>query len=228
MVLTHLARSFDGELFVPTDGDGKAPRLLQLPYLRILVQGRLGVTIFSFVTGFVCALKPLKLGRQGNREGALASMGKSALRRVPRLVLPAAVATLILCVYAQLGAFDVAHRCDSWWIHSTSPERQPGMIAAARNAVYNIVTTWTTSKNVYDGGQWTLLPLLRGSMMVYVYVAATLLVQPKWRMALSVLMWAYEWVGSDCKCCRAPFSVPALSRRRRPPAALPWCMEQHD
>lgn len=198
-MLTHIARAFDGELFVPTDGDGKPPRLLQLPYLRILVQGRIGVTIFSFVTGFVCALKPLKLTRQGNREAALSSMGRSALRRVPRLVLPAAIATFVICIYAQLGAFEIAHRCDSWWIHSTSPERRPGILSAAANAVYSIVTTWTRSANEYDGSQWTLLPLLRGSMMVYAYVAATVVVQPKWRMTLSVLMWAYMYVASDCK-----------------------------
>jgi hypothetical protein len=55
-VLTHIARAFDGDLFLSTSVEGASPRLLQWPYLRILAQGRIGVTIFAFVTGFVCAL----------------------------------------------------------------------------------------------------------------------------------------------------------------------------
>ena len=122
MVLTHIARAFDGELFMSTSKEDLPPRVLQWPFLRILVQGRIGVTIFAFVTGYVCALKPIRLCLQGNQEAAFTSIGKSALRRVPRLVLPAALATTIIWFLTQFGVFLVAKRCDSWWAGATSPE----------------------------------------------------------------------------------------------------------
>jgi hypothetical protein len=198
-VLTHIARAFDGELFLPTSNEDLPPRLLQWPFLRILVQGRIGVTIFAFVTGYVCALKPIRLCLQGNQEAAFASIGKSALRRVPRLVLPAALATTIIWFLTQFGVFLVAKRCDSWWAGATSPNATPYLGESIKSLISNIVTTWTRGENAYDGNQWTLLPLLKGSIWVYVYMVATAFVQQKYRMLASLGMWMYFFVGSDCE-----------------------------
>jgi hypothetical protein len=199
VVLTHIARAFDGELFLPTSKEDAPPRLLQQPYLRILVQGRIGVTIFAFVTGYVCALKPIRLCLQGNQEAALASVGRSALRRVPRLVLPAALATTGVWLLAQLGVFGVAKRCDSWWAGATSPDATPHLGEAVKSLIDNVVSTWTQGKNEYDGNQWTLLPLLKGSMWVYVFMVATAFTQQKYRMLASFGMWLYFFIGSDCQ-----------------------------
>jgi peptidoglycan/LPS O-acetylase OafA/YrhL len=81
--------------------------VLQLPFLRVLIQGRLGVSIFALVTGYVCALKPLKLYRQDKHEAAFVSISKSALRRFPRLFLPSAAATILSFVLCELGLFSV-------------------------------------------------------------------------------------------------------------------------
>ncbi|RKU43111.1 hypothetical protein DL546_004771 [Coniochaeta pulveracea] len=197
VVLTHIARAFDGDLFIPTSQENAAPRLLQLPFLRILVQGRIGVTIFAMVTGYVCALKPIRLCKQGNQEAAFASIGKSALRRVPRLVLPAAIATTIIWFLTQFGVFLVAKRCDSWWAGATSPDATPYLGRAIMSLVNNIVSTWTRGKNDYDGNQWTLLPLLKGSIWVYVFMVGTGHVQQKYRMLASFGMWLYFFIGSD-------------------------------
>ncbi|KUI56385.1 hypothetical protein VP1G_03666 [Cytospora mali] len=173
VVTTHLARAWDGELFGSTSSEDAPPRLLQLPYLRILIQGRIGVTIFAFVTGYVCALKPIKLCRQGNQEAALASISKSALRRIPRLVLPAAAATAVSWVMAEMGLYAVAKHQDSWWIDVQSSRRIPYLGEAFGNLVYNVVTTWTRSTNEYDNNQWTLLPLLKGSIwLCLIFLAA--------------------------------------------------------
>ncbi|ENH72315.1 hypothetical protein FOC1_g10004556 [Fusarium oxysporum f. sp. cubense race 1] len=66
--IAHVTRAFDLDLYSPVSGEGLRPRLLQLPFLRIMIQGRLGVIIFIYVTGYVCALKPLTLFRRGNYE----------------------------------------------------------------------------------------------------------------------------------------------------------------
>lgn len=197
VVLTHLARAWDGELFSSTSSEDAPPRLLQLPYLRILIQGRIGVTIFAFVTGYVCALKPIKLCRQGNQEAALASISKSALRRVPRLVLPAAAATAASWALAEMGLYAVAKHQDSWWIDVQSSRRIAYLGEAVGNLVYNIVTTWTRSVNEYDNNQWTLLPLLRGSIWVYAFMVGTAYVKPRYRMMASFGLWVYFYCASD-------------------------------
>ncbi|KUI71838.1 hypothetical protein VM1G_08093 [Cytospora mali] len=197
VVLTHLARAWDGELFGSTSSEDAPPRLLQLPYLRILIQGRIGVTIFAFVTGYVCALKPIKLCRQGNQEAALASISKSALRRIPRLVLPAAAATAVSWVMAEMGLYAVAKHQDSWWIDVQSSRRIAYLGEAFRNLVYNIVTTWTRSTNEYDNNQWTLLPLLKGSIWVYAFMVATAYIKPRFRMLASFGLWVYFYCASD-------------------------------
>ncbi|KAL4954607.1 ankyrin repeat-containing domain protein [Aspergillus filifer] len=112
LVLTHLARAWDVDLFSPRDTEDAAPRFLQLPVFRISWQGRLGVTIFAFLTGYVCALKPVKLSRNGNMLGAFTAVGKSAFRRPPRLILPATLALIISWAMAQCGAFIAASRSD--------------------------------------------------------------------------------------------------------------------
>lgn len=199
MVLTHLARAWDGELFGATSAEDAPPRLMQLPYLRILIQGRIGVTIFAFVTGYVCALKPIKLCRQGNQEAAFASVSKSALRRIPRLVLPAAAATAVSWLMAEMGLYAVAKHQDSWWIDVQSPRRIAYLGEALGNLIYCIVTTWTRSTNDYDNSQWTLLPLLKGSMWVYSFMVATAYVKPRYRSMASFGLWVYFYCASDCK-----------------------------
>lgn len=198
MVLTHLCRAWDNDLFSSTDSEGATPRLLQLPYMRILIQGRIGVTIFAFVTGYVCALKPIKLYRAGNQEAALISISKSSLRRIPRLFLPAAAATVFSFVMCELGLFTIAKNQDSWWV-AMSPDPTPWVMTALGRLVYNVVTTWTRSENHYDQNQWTLHPLVRGSIWVYAYIVATAFVKPRWRMAGSVAFWGYFWICGDCE-----------------------------
>jgi hypothetical protein len=173
--------------------------MLQWPVARFFLQGRTGITIFSFVTGYVCALRPIRQIRKGDREGALESITWSAMRRIPRLVIPATVATVIAWFLAQLGLFEVAKRTDSMWIGANTVGRSSDMVDALASLPYNLATTWLRRKNIYSDDQSTLLPLLRGGMFVYVFMMATTYVQNGYRVLLSLLMWFYFWMANDCK-----------------------------
>ncbi|CAK7211352.1 hypothetical protein SCUCBS95973_001083 [Sporothrix curviconia] len=197
VVLTHLSRSFDLLLFDSTDNEQAKPRLVQQPFIRVLFQGRLGVAVFAMVTGYVCALKPLRLFRQGQQEVAFKSMGKSALRRSPRLILPASFATVLVWLACELGAYHTAAHCDSWWIRETGPKPIPNFWRAVRSLINNIIGTFTHGGNQYDANQWTMLPLLLGSFWVYVFLLATAYVRPRYRMVLSMCMWLYFILGND-------------------------------
>ncbi len=194
-MLTHITRAFDDSLFSPASGDGVPPRLLQWPFIRFFIQGRIGVSIFSMVTGYVCALKPIKLYRQGNQEAAFAAISKSAIRRVPRLILPTTLATLGIWFLTQFGAFTVANRTDSWWIDYTSPSAVPYLGNAIKSLLYNPHHHLDKGANIYDGNQWTMWPLLRGSMHVYAFMFATAYVQPRYRMMASLGWWVYYYVA---------------------------------
>ncbi|KIH86850.1 Acyltransferase family protein [Sporothrix brasiliensis 5110] len=197
VVLTHLSRSFDLLLFDITDNDNAAPRVVQYPFIRVLFQGRIGVAVFAMVTGYVCALKPIRLSHQGQQAAAFKSMGKSALRRVPRLILPAAFATFLTWLACELGAYHTAAHCDSWWIRATGPTPIPDFWRALRSLLNSVIATWTHGGNEYDANQWTLLPLLLGSFWVYVFMLATAHVRPRYRMMMAMAMWLYFILAND-------------------------------
>ncbi|PYH42732.1 acyltransferase family protein [Aspergillus saccharolyticus JOP 1030-1] len=191
VVLTHLARAWDYDLFAPRDKEGVPPRVLQWPILRIPWQGRLGVTIFAFLTGYVCALKPLKLSRAGNHLSAFSTVAKSAFRRPPRLILPATIALFISWVMAQFGAFVVANRSDCWWCRYAAPDLEDSFFKEVIRLGANFLSTWTTGYMAYDDHQWALLPLLKASMLVYVLLCATMYVQFRYRIAIYIGMMLY-------------------------------------
>jgi hypothetical protein len=199
VVITHLVRAFDPELFFPTSSKEAQPRILQWPFIRVFLQGRLGVSIFSFVTGYVCALKPIRQARNGNTEAALVGVAKSAFRRIPRIVLPTTIATVMIWFLCQFGIFQVAKHTDSAWLTYTAPEMTPYFGDAVRSLFFNVIETWVYGRNIYEQNDWNLQPLMKGAMLVYVSIFATIYMQPKYRMMTSLAQWVYYYIGSDCK-----------------------------
>ncbi|KAJ5794999.1 hypothetical protein N7457_001598 [Penicillium paradoxum] len=191
VVLTHLARAWDYDLFSPRDNENASPRILQWPILRIPWQGRLGVTIFAFLTGYVCALKPLKLSRAGDTMGAFTTIAKSAFRRPPRLIFPATIALIISWTVAQFGGFIVANRSDCWWCRYAAPDLEDSFWKELIRLPMNFLSTWTTGYMAYDDHQWALLPLLLSSMLVYILLSATMFVKFRFRVAIYIGMLLY-------------------------------------
>jgi hypothetical protein len=198
VVFTHLARAWDEDLFKPTSAPDAPPRLLQYPILRILVQGRIGVSIFSLVTGYVCALKPIRQFAAGDHHAALSGIAKSAFRRTPRLLLPTSIVTVGIWFICQFGVFEVANHVEGWWLNYTAPNVTPYIGAAVKELILNMITTWTRSWNGYDNNQWTLLPLLKGAFLVYTMLVATAYVKPRYRMMVEMGLFVYYYICNDC------------------------------
>lgn len=197
MVFTHIARAFDVDLFKPVSAEGLQARIWQYPFVRVLIQGRIGVSVFSLVTGYVCALKPLRQIRSGNQDAAFVSISRSAFRRVPRLILPTTLATVIIWLFCQFGVFEVANYVDSQWLNHSSPNITPYVGPAFRDLIYNIVTTWTRELNMYDINQWTLFPLLKGSMLVYITIIAIAYCKASYRMIIELALFTYFYISKD-------------------------------
>ncbi|KAG9234244.1 acyltransferase 3 [Amylocarpus encephaloides] len=223
VVLTHIARSFDEALFLPASAEGAKPRVAQWPFIRILFQGRVGVHIFALVTGYVCALKPIRQCRAGQQEAMFSGISKSAFRRVPRLVLPTTIATTLIWFVTQFGVFEVGTRVEGWWLNFTSPKMTPFIGKAVKTLLINGITTWTKSWNIYDNNQWTLLPLLKGSMLVYMMLIATAYVKPRYRMMASFGMFIYYYISNDPVFGMQFFFGMFLSDLSQSPSHTAWC-----
>ncbi|KAK7541960.1 acyltransferase 3 [Phyllosticta citribraziliensis] len=196
VIITHLCRAWYFEAFLAADVEGAPPRLLQMPFFRVLPQGRIGVTIFGFLTGFVCALKPLRLARGGQYDEALSAIAKSAFRRLPRLILPSTIAMAIAWFLAQIGAFNVAHRTDQVWIREASPRAAESLWGAVYDLWEAFRSVWTNGFMPYDDHQWAMLPLLKESMLAYVGLSATIFLKYKYRLIAYVLMFCYFFQDS--------------------------------
>ncbi|KAF2112185.1 acyltransferase family-domain-containing protein [Lophiotrema nucula] len=195
VVVTHLCRAWDYELWFPRAGDeNAAPRLLQLPFLRVPWQGRIGVTMFAFLTGFVCAIKPLRQVKSGNLNGALATLGKSAFRRPPRFILPSTFALVLAWFIAQLHGFKVSLRTDSQWLRASSPEIGDIWTEIPR-LFHNFQTVWINGRQEYDDHQWALLPLLQGAFTIYVTLFATVFMKNRCRIFTVFVLFSWYWLS---------------------------------
>lgn len=197
VVVTHLCRAWDYSLWSPRDNENAAPQLLQLPFIRLPFQGRIGVTMFAFLTGYVCAIKPLRQAKSGNIPAALETLGKSAFRRPPRLIMPATIALVIAWFFAQLGAFEIAHLSDSHWFRRSVPTNIGSLDTEIPRLIRNFQTSWSGANNEYDDHQWALLPLLQGAFLIYILLFATVFMKFRMRLFTCVVLFFWYWMRTS-------------------------------
>ena len=159
--------------------------------------GRASVAAFALLAGFVNSLKPIKQARAGNADAVLSGVAKSAFRRTGRFMIPAVVATTISWLACQFGAYKIAKAADSQWIRDTSPSPSASFAAAFYDLFSSLGTTWIDGFNAYDKIQWTLTYLLKGSMMTYLTLFATVYVKPRWRMFILCGLFYFKWKSGD-------------------------------
>ncbi len=162
--------------------------------------------IFAFLTGFVCAYKPLKLAyQQNNVPASLHSVARSAFRRPPRLMLPAMIATFLSFIMSCLGGYTASNRCDSFWVRFDAPEDLP-FRKNVRRLFRAWLTTWTNTDNPFDRHQWAMKPLLAGAFQVYIVLAATIGMRFKYRILVHVLLITYWLLNVGALTGRLPFN----------------------
>jgi len=94
---------------------------------------------------------------------------------------------------------------------------------AIKSLFYYLITTWTKSWNIYDNNQWTLLPLLKGSMMVYMMLIATAYCKPRYRMLVELGLFVYYYISNDSAFGMQFFFGAFLSDLSQHPAHIAWC-----
>lgn len=154
--------------------------------------------------GFVNALKPLRLARQGATSDALASLSTGVLRRKGRLVFPATLITVLAWLACQFGVFQLGRRVDAYWLRATSPKPSTSLFTAITDLVHQIVGTWVQGENAYDQPQWALIHLLRGSLYVFMTLLALVNTTPLFRVCATGGLYLYSWANLDGKADMFP------------------------
>ena len=202
VVTAHLTRSLAPHLLAPAMSEKLPPMLFQLPFFRNLVMGRSSVAAFALLSGYVLSLKPIKQSRAGAIDAAFSGIAKSAFRRTGRFMIPAIISTTLSWLACQFGAYKVAKMASSNWIRDSSPSPSGSFAAAIYDLFYNLGRTWLDGANNYDKIQWTLTYLLKGSLMTYLTLFATMYVKPRWRMVILAGLYYFKWKGGDGKHLR--------------------------
>ena len=134
IVTGHCIRAFLPHYLSPADTYGAQPHLFQRPFFRLVASGPFWVAIFCLLSGYVCAIKALRLSNEGKADEARRVIASTAFRRYLRIGIshsrtlliigiPATLETGMTCVLAQLGVWSIFKDVEYWgdWISFTAP-----------------------------------------------------------------------------------------------------------
>ncbi|SLM39734.1 Acyltransferase 3 [Lasallia pustulata] len=194
VVSSHMVIAFCRHLMLPSGSENGPPQLFQRPFFRLISQGSAWVAIFFILSGYVNALKPVKLARAGNVDTALSNLAVSSFRRSFRLFLPGVAATVLSWFLCQLGAYETARRSDAYWLYATSPGPSDSWGTAVEDLVAAIRMTWKfRGENPYDQPQWCMFWLLLASMIVFMTLVATVNLTPTYRVLIISVLYFLSW-----------------------------------
>jgi peptidoglycan/LPS O-acetylase OafA/YrhL len=197
VVIGHLCTSFCPQLHSPAGSPSEPSTFFQLPLLRLVVSGRTAVALFFIITGYVNSIGPLAKASMGDYESMSSGIAKSALTRTGKLVLPVALATTISWLLANMGAYQMAGQVDSLWIRQGYHPPAASWRDACLSLLKAQIGTWTEVWNEnYDGTQWTLILFLEGSMMVYLTILSTAMIDSRTRKVIIAMIYLYGWLSA--------------------------------
>jgi hypothetical protein len=151
------------------------------------------------VSGWVNAIKPLKLMNAGQHEAAVLALSSSFFRRVLRLVIPVTIATVASWIMAQIGAYNLGAMSPSGWMNRTSPRPSNTVGAAVMGLLHAFYTTWSEASNYYDENLWCMVWFLTSSMCLYLVLIATSQSRPLTRRLILFGLFLWSWRRRDGK-----------------------------
>jgi peptidoglycan/LPS O-acetylase OafA/YrhL len=121
--------------------------------------GPFWMSIFFLLSGYVCAIKPIRLSRAGQAEEARRVIASSAFRRLLRIGLPATLGTFFAWTLAQIGAFNLVPEVelDESWLSRTTPKRIPGVWSPIKELITQCVSSTSDVSNCSSiRGHWRI------------------------------------------------------------------------
>jgi hypothetical protein len=194
VVSSHMASCFASHLEDPSLALNGSSTPFQRPFLRLIIQGQSAVAIFFVLLGFVNSSNVIQASHRGLTQDALLQLTSCPLRRAVRLVIPAAMITVISWFLCQFGCFLHASRwSDNNWFHYTSPRPSQTWISASASLFEELRSTWLYGENQYATEQWTMKYLLQGTGLVYTTLLGTISTTPSFRLLVEVCLYLWSW-----------------------------------
>jgi hypothetical protein len=109
----------------------------------MIASGPFWISIFFLLSGYVCAIKPLRLSAQGQQDEARRVIASSAFRRIVRIGIPAFLGTMLPWMLTQMGAFTLIPelKTHGGWLSYTTPHRVEGVFAPVKSLVKEAVSS---------------------------------------------------------------------------------------
>lgn len=96
-----------------------------------------------------------------------------------------------------------ARSSNAWWLYKNTPNPSSSFIWALKDFLTAIKFTWLYHQgdNIYNQPQWTLMPLLQGSLMVLLAVLFTVNLTFGWRVIVLCVaaLWSINLSGELCE-----------------------------
>jgi hypothetical protein len=87
---------------------------------------------------------------------------------------------------------------DCEWMSNTGSAAPSGsFFGAIYDLIRAIFSTWAYADNEYDRNQWAMSWFLKGNMVLYVTLLATVRAQPRYRMLIFLALFLYSWKICD-------------------------------
>lgn len=189
----------------------------RLPFVKLIHNGPMAVSLFFVISGYALSIKPLKQIRSNDHAGFATTLGSSIFRRPLRLYLPVAAVSLIMLFFARIGAYEAAASVrthDVFW-------NQLDFFYVHRPSLWEDVSNWATMMeklslahyefwadkawgevHPWDGHVWTIPVEFFASLTLFLTQAAVSFVRPRVRIVLLLLMiWLsvrHGWIEMVC------------------------------
>ncbi|KAH8666538.1 acyltransferase family-domain-containing protein [Xylariales sp. PMI_506] len=150
-----------------------------LPFVRLIYSGAAMVSIFFVVSGFVLSHRFIQRMHRREYDELFAGLTSITWRRALRLFLPAFVSSLMAFVCACLGVISIPNRVDGKRFHH-SFESYLSYLDSESNP-------WDWSADFfgfYNPQLWSIAVEFRGSMVVFLLIAALNRTKPLVRLAI--------------------------------------------
>ncbi|KAK5043596.1 hypothetical protein LTR84_011403 [Exophiala bonariae] len=170
------------------------------PFLSALMAGEAMVSLFFVISGYVLSYRLLVYSRTRSSEKVLLGLASSTFRRGMRLYGSTTVALFAALILVRLGLYNGG----KWpvYIESLSSQLYDWFWTLVyfcnpfANTIYGYYTEGGL-QNKYLGPMWTIPVELRGSMVIFIYIAATCKLHVYTRVALTCLLIivCYIWIA---------------------------------
>jgi hypothetical protein len=181
-----------GDVIHPATRHARIHGLWHWPFFHAFAEGFQWVVMFLVLAAWVNAIKPLKIMNMADKEGALVSLSKAALKRPLRLMLPAGAVTILSCVMAQMNLFHYG-TVGSGWMAQASPTPASSLWQALRQLVRSLWASWFDAANSYENNQWVMKWFLEGSWKLFAILLPMAVMSPTWRRATLFVQWLWAW-----------------------------------